>query len=45
MDTNVSHQARTDLEGYDKWKLVTPRHLKVKIGDEKKKRRSQRKNF
>ena len=33
MDTTVSHQVRTDLEGYDKWKLVTPRRLKVKIGD------------
>lgn len=36
MDTTVSHQVRTDLEGYDKWKLVTPRRLKVKIGDKKK---------
>jgi len=34
MDMTISHQVRTDLEGYDKWKLVTPRRPKVKIGDE-----------
>ena len=33
VDTSVSQQVRTDLEEYDKWKLVMPRRLKVKLGD------------
>jgi len=33
MDTAISQQVRTDLEEYDKWKLVTPRCPKVKTGD------------
>jgi len=36
MDMTTSHQLRTDLEGYDKWKFVTPRHPEVKIGDKNK---------
>jgi hypothetical protein len=36
MDTAISQQGRTDLEEYDKWKLVTPRCPNVKIGDKKK---------
>ena len=38
MDTAISQQVRTDLEEYDKWKLVTPRCPKVKIGDKNKKK-------
>ena len=38
MDMTISHQSRTDLEGYDKWKLVTVTSLKVKIGHENKKK-------
>jgi hypothetical protein len=38
MDTAISQQVRTDVEEYDKWKLVTPRCPKVKIGDKNKKR-------
>jgi hypothetical protein len=37
MDTAISQQVRTDLEEYDKWKLVKPRCPKVKIGDKNKK--------
>jgi DNA-directed RNA polymerase specialized sigma subunit len=37
-DTDISQQVRTDLEEYDKWKLVTPRCPKVKIGDNNKNR-------
>jgi murein L,D-transpeptidase YcbB/YkuD len=33
VDTTVSQQVHNDLEKYDKWKLVMPRHPKVKIGD------------
>jgi hypothetical protein len=33
MDTRVYRQELTDLEEYDKWKLVMPRYPKVKIGD------------
>ena len=36
MDTTVSQQVRTDLEEYDKWKLVMPRHPKDKKGDKYK---------
>jgi len=36
MDTVISQQVRCDLEEYDKWKLVTPKHPKVKIGDKNK---------
>ena len=39
MHTAISQQATTDLEEYDKWKLVTPRCPEVKIGDKKKKRK------
>jgi hypothetical protein len=35
MDTTISEQLRTDLEEVDKWKLVTPRHPKVKIDKNK----------
>jgi hypothetical protein len=38
MNTAISQQVRTDLEKYDKWKLVTPRYPKVKIGDKNKKK-------
>lgn len=38
MDMTIPHQLRTDLEGYDKWKLVTPTRPKVKIGHENKKK-------
>jgi hypothetical protein len=38
MNATISHWVRTDLEGHDKWKLVTPRRPKVKIGDENKKK-------
>jgi hypothetical protein len=41
MDTTISHQVRTDLEGCDKWKLVTPKRPKVKIGDENKKKNGE----
>jgi hypothetical protein len=30
MDTAISQQVRTDLEEYDKWKLVTPKCPKLK---------------
>jgi hypothetical protein len=33
--TGISEQLRTDLEEVDKWKLVTPRHPKVKIDKNK----------
>jgi hypothetical protein len=36
VDTTVSQQVRTDLEEYDKWKLVMPRCPKVKTGDKYK---------
>jgi len=36
MDTTISQQLRTDLEEYDEWILVMPRHPEVKIGDENK---------
>jgi len=36
MDATISQQLRTDLEEYDKWILVMPRHPKVKIGDKNK---------
>jgi hypothetical protein len=32
-DMSVSQQVCTDLEEYDKLKLVVPRHPKVKLGD------------
>jgi hypothetical protein len=31
MATAISQQVRRDLEEYDKWKLVMPRHPKVKL--------------
>jgi hypothetical protein len=31
MDTAISQQVRTDLEEYDKWKLVTSRCPEIKI--------------
>jgi hypothetical protein len=43
MDRTISHPVRNDLEGYDKWKLVTPRRPKVKIGDGKKERKKKEK--
>ena len=33
MDMSVSQQVHTDLEECNKWKLVMPRHPKIKIGD------------
>ena len=33
VDTSVSQQVHTDLEEYDKWKLVMPRHPKIKTRD------------
>jgi len=36
VDTTASQQVRTDLEEYDKWKLVMPRPPKVKSGDKHK---------
>lgn len=36
VDTTVSQQVHTDLEEYNKWKLVMPRGPKVKIGDKYK---------
>jgi len=39
MDMAVSQQERCDLEEYDKWKLVMPRHPEVKLGDKNKKKK------
>jgi hypothetical protein len=35
-DTAITQQGRTNLEKYDKWKLVMPQCPKVKIGDKNK---------
>ena len=37
MDMTISQQIRTNVEEYDKWKLVMARCLKVKIRDKNKK--------